>query len=72
MAEAKSREAWDRTASLMALLANCHRNHRRKPTPFTPDRFHPYRQRAKRPTITLGDLAHQIGLLADAHKARRG
>lgn len=43
MAEGASRERWNHTASLMALLANCHRNpkHSRllKPTDFHP---HPH------------------------------
>jgi hypothetical protein len=41
MARRKRQEQWDHTAALMALLANCHRNERRRPWPYKPDDFHP-------------------------------
>lgn len=45
MAEGRSRAEWGRAASLMALLANCHRNPKKRHKPFHPDEFMP---RAKR------------------------
>jgi hypothetical protein len=40
MTESRGREAWNHTATVLALLANCHRapKHHR---PFTPQDFHP-------------------------------
>ena len=46
MAEARSRERWAHTSAILVLIANCHRDHRRKPTPYKPSDFNPYyRQR---------------------------
>lgn len=44
MAEAKRRDAWSRTSSLMALLANCHRDPKRT-RPFAPGYFDPFTHR---------------------------
>lgn len=46
MAEARCRERWSHTSVVLALLANCHRDPRKKPTPYKPADFNPYlRQR---------------------------
>ena len=37
----QERRDWGRTASLMALLANCNRDSKRKPSPYKPDDFMP-------------------------------
>jgi hypothetical protein len=54
MAEARSRERWDHTASVMALLANLHRDPR-KSRVFRPEDFHPYRPRlqTKHPKVGI-------------------
>jgi hypothetical protein len=41
MADAASRDRWQHTASLMALLANCHRDPK-KSRAFRPKDFHPF------------------------------
>ncbi|MBI1374490.1 MAG: hypothetical protein GC159_17370 [Phycisphaera sp.] len=41
MAEAKTKENWSHTASLMALIANAHRDPKKKPSPFKADDFTP-------------------------------
>ena len=41
MAEAKARERWSHTSSLMALIANCNRDPKRRARPFRPDEFNP-------------------------------
>lgn len=41
MAKAKQRSDWQQTASLMALIANCHRDPN-KGRVFTPNDFSPY------------------------------
>jgi hypothetical protein len=46
MAEGVRDEWWQHTTHQMALLANCHRNEKRRSTPFRPTDFHPYRQPA--------------------------
>ena len=40
MAEGRQREAWNHTAALLALLANCHRDPKRS-SAFTVTDFHP-------------------------------
>jgi len=59
MAEARSREAWNRTATLLAMLANIHRDPK-KGRVFRPSDFNPYEARKKK-GIPLG--AGNIGLL---------
>jgi hypothetical protein len=41
MADSASRERWQHTSALMALLANCHRDPK-KTRPFRPKDFHPW------------------------------
>lgn len=54
MAEARQHERWNHTAALLALLANVHRDPRRR-RPVTPAELHPLRQAAvPRP---VGDLS---------------
>ena len=52
MAESKGREAWNHTASVMALLANCHRDPK-KTRAFKPNDFHPYHAGAVKRGIPL-------------------
>jgi hypothetical protein len=41
MADAERREAWQHTSAILAMLANVHRNPKKKPQPFKPSEFHP-------------------------------
>jgi len=41
MAEARSREAWNHTAAVMALIANCNRDPKKRGKPFEMTDFHP-------------------------------
>jgi len=45
MTEGRTRADWGRTSSLMALIANCHRDPKRRPRPFTADDFTPGKRR---------------------------
>jgi len=49
MAEARSRERWAHTSALLALIANVHRDHRKKPTPYKPADFNPHHRRRELP-----------------------
>ncbi len=42
MTRAQSEDVWTRTASLMALIANCNRDPKRRSKAFTPNDFNPY------------------------------
>jgi hypothetical protein len=48
MADAASRDRWQHTASLMALLANCHRD-AKKSRAFRPKDFHPFEKPRRSP-----------------------
>ena len=48
MAEGRQREAWNHTAALLALLANCHRDPKRS-SAFTVTDFHPLAEPASPP-----------------------
>lgn len=42
MGEARSQQAWNHTAAVLAMLANLHRDQRKKPSPYKPADFHPH------------------------------
>jgi len=50
MAEAKTREAWNHTAAMLALFANIHRDPA-KGVVFTPADFHPLENRKPKQVI---------------------
>lgn len=49
MAEGKGGYEWEQTAALMALVANCHRDAKKRPAPFRPDEFNPHAGRNRKP-----------------------
>lgn len=53
MAEARGRERWNHTASLLALLANANRDPKRTRA-FRPADFHPHLQDRKPPAARVG------------------
>lgn len=42
MARGRQRSEWAQTSAVLALVANCNRDPRRRPYPFTPDDFDPF------------------------------
>ena len=67
MAEGRTRESWNHTSVVLALLANVHRDPRRRSDPFMPAEFHPYeRPRAAEP------LKVDITVLRDVFVPRPG
>ena len=67
MAEGRVRESWDHTSVVLALVANVHRDPRRRSDPFMPAEFHPYdRSRAAEP------LKVDITVLRDVFVPRPG
>jgi len=53
MAEAQCRQRWNHTASLLAMLANAHRDPK-KSRPFQPRDFHPYLRAKDAPAAQVG------------------
>ena len=48
MADGRRQEDWSHTAHLLSLVANCHRDPKKRRTPFQPADFDPTRKRRKR------------------------
>ena len=65
MAEAKSRQAWNHTSALLAMLANVHRDVK-KTRAFKPADFHPHRRGKKQVVRKVG-----IGVLKQVFVDRR-
>ncbi len=65
MAEARSRQAWNHTSALLAMLANVHRDVK-KTRAFSPSDFHPHRRGEKRVVGKVG-----IGVLKQVFVDRR-
>ena len=53
MAEGRTREAWNHTSALLALMANAHRDPK-KSSPFKPADFHPLAKRTSAPAVKVG------------------
>jgi hypothetical protein len=47
MAEARSRDRWTHTSTLLAMLANIHRDPKKKSSPYRPADFSPFRPKEK-------------------------
>jgi hypothetical protein len=69
MADAASRDRWQHTASLMALLANCHRD-AKKSRAFRPKDFHPF-ERPRRSQSERKPPKVGIGVLKQVFVDRR-
>lgn len=73
MAEARAQERWAHTASLMALVANCNRDPKKRRRPYTPDDFNPLARSRRRRTGGIPITAENIELLkAFLPENRRG
>lgn len=67
MAEARQRDEWTRTASLMALVANTQRNPR-KTRPFRPSDFDPFSRAGEK---RAGVIPAPVSVLKDVFINRR-
>ena len=69
MAEGRSRENWNRTASIMALLANVNRDPK-KHRPYGASDFHPYAPE-DRPAPKTKDLSILRAVFVDGKAGRK-
>jgi hypothetical protein len=69
MADAASRDRWQHTASLMALMANCHRD-AKKSRAFRPKDFHPF-EKSRRSAAERKPPKVGIGVLKQVFVDRR-
>lgn len=63
MAEAKTETEWSHTASLLALIAETHRDPEKRKRPFQPAEFHPLHNRRRR-TREMTDEEAEAALYA--------
>jgi len=70
MAEGRSREAWNHTAAVMAILANVHRDPK-KHGPYGAEDFHPYRTRGREPAPKTKDLSILKAVFVDGKAGRK-
>jgi hypothetical protein len=71
MAEARSRAEWDRTASILCLMANIKRDPKKKPKAYRLSDFHPHHQKAaKLPKVKLSEVREMLGSLARPRPSR--
>ena len=60
MAEGRQKAEWGQTASIMALLANCHRDPKKRPRPFAPDEFMPRAKPRRKAAVSVARLTDEI------------
>jgi hypothetical protein len=74
--DARQRAAWNHTAAMMALVANCNRDPKRRPRPFEPRDFHPMvdvRRRSPRgQVLTPQNFISVLGRLCRRPPKRKG
>jgi hypothetical protein len=65
MSAARCAVAWNQTSAVMALIANCHRDPKKKREPYEPGDFNPYTpRRAKTENVgEVSSMAELKGLL---------
>ena len=61
MADFRNREDWERTANVMALIANCNRDPKKRPSPYSPAEFGRYARATATAGITV--TKETIGLM---------
>ena len=62
MAEGRLDQAWNHTSAILALLANVHRDPKKR-RPFRPEDFHPFKRRS---SVGVRITRENIGLLKKA------
>lgn len=73
MAESRGKFEWSQTSSLLALLANAHRNAKKHPTPFKPNDFDPFAvEQVEKPKVMLKDIRVLKRLFVDPLAGKKG
>ncbi len=54
MVDARRQDQWSHTAAVMALVANVHRNPKRRSSPYSPAEFHPLAERKQVSVAKVG------------------
>jgi len=73
LAEARGNHEWEQTAAVLALLANTHRDPKKRPTPYKPSDFNPFAvERSPEPKVQLKDIRVLKRFFVDPHAGRKG
>lgn len=58
---------------MLAMLANAHRDPKKRPAPFKPSDFNPFAvERAERPKVVLTDIRVLKQVFVDPHMGKKG
>jgi hypothetical protein len=71
MADGRMREAWNRTSTVLALIANVNRDPK-KSKAFGPKDFHPYEARKAKPPVKADISIFKQFVSGTTHGKRRG
>lgn len=64
-AEGRQRAEWNRTAALLATVANVNRDQRRHPAPYEPEQFNPFaRKEGRKQSVMRLDAEQSVKALA--------
>jgi hypothetical protein len=53
MVDGRGRQAWAHTALICSVLANCNRDPKKRPRPFSPAEFNPYMRKKHKDAILI-------------------
>lgn len=68
MADGRGRSAWSHTAQILAMIANANRNPKKKPSPFKPEEFFPYKAEESKPIQKTNDLSILKSVFVDKNR----
>jgi len=72
LAEARGSHEWEQTAAVLAMLANTHRDPKKRPTPYKPNDFNPFAvERAEKPKVMLKDIRVLKRFFVDPHAGKK-
>lgn len=74
MAEGHGRAAWGHTSSLLAMLANIHRDTRKRRRPYQPGEFNPHSQARRRrgSPVSVTRLTEEVMRISESRQKQRG
>jgi len=71
MSHGRIRQEWNYTSSLLAMIANANRDHKKRSRPFEAGEFHPF-EKGKRRSAGMPVKAADIGLLKELFVTKKG
>jgi hypothetical protein len=56
-ASGRQRDQWNHTASIIAQIAEVHRDPKKRPRPYDASEIHPMKEQASAPVVTAGQVS---------------